>query len=109
MKNDTRCHLRLNSGIFIPEEINEYVYKGIRLFSSIYDDQYRITEYKTGYQIGKLADDESVAIDSAKEIIDAMGVANVKKAIKLVVNKTKEGMVYDVEGKKWVSMYGEGK
>ena len=109
MRNDGKHFLRLSNGVFYPDEINLFEYEGIKLFSALYAGQYRVSEAKTGYIIGATAPNEEDTIESSKQTIDSKGVAKVKESVRMIVEKTKEGMAWSSDEQKWISMYGDDK
>lgn len=109
MKNDGKHFLRLSNGVFYPDEIEIFEHQGIKLFIALYAGQYRVSEAKTGYIIGATSLNEEDAIESAKQTIDSKGVAKVRESVRMIIEKTKEGMSWSSDEQKWISMYGDEK
>jgi hypothetical protein len=103
MLNDGTMYLRLYSNeIFYPVEVFPFKYEGIELFASEDKGEWRVTEVKSGFRIGRLGVTQEDAVNAAKGVINFQTPKLAKKCIRQAVKNIKDGLVWDGDAKEWV-------
>jgi hypothetical protein len=104
MENDGKHFKRLKGNVLsFPEHVFPINHHNIRLFASVENGEWAITEQKTGYRISGTYPTMEEAIKAAEELIEQKGINETKKTIKEAYQRGKEGLVYDEESGEWVS------